>query len=258
MGFDNIKWAESVITSTYGDGVSVAVKAKSLIKFGENDDIDTGEIELVWGGTGLEILPTGNTIDTISSSNEGDTRTVVIEGHTIDGNGDFTFVTQTATLNGQTKVVLDTPMARANRMYNNTGVAELGVIYCYEDTAIVSGVPTDVTKEHVQIKIGEEQSLKCASTISKDDHYIVTGLSLSVKKTTSATVDFACQLRLKGGVFRTQFPFTLSSTSGGIHIPFDPPFIIPSNSDWRVTCSTSANNTSANAIVHGYLAKIVS
>lgn len=257
MSFDRIRWAESVIADVYGDNVSTDRRSKGLIKFGENVDIDTDGPELLWGGDGLEIYPTTNSIDTISSSSASDTEIVLIEGHTIDADGEFTLVKQQATLNGQNKVVLDTPLARADTLENINGVDFTGSIYCYEDTAIVAGVPTDGTKLHLKATAGDEISLKCASTISKSDYFIVTGISMSIKRGGTATVDYQFQVREKGGVFITRFPFTVTSGGGGIHVPFDPPYIVPSNADFRMLCETTAINTQADAIVFGYLAKVI-
>lgn len=245
--------AEREIARSYGHDVSFTKKAKSLRKFGRNSDVDTGSSELVWENGGLEVYPTTNSIDTVSSSDAGDTEAIMLEGHTIDANGDFTFVVQSATLNGQTKVVLTTPMARANRMYNNSGTNFLGVVYCYEDSAITAGVPNDLTTVHVSASSGTEQSLKAASTISKDDYYVVTSLILSVRRSVTATVDFELQIREKGKVFRTIFPATVSSSGGSEQYDLDPVIIVKPNADFRVLCNTSTNNTIASAVINGYL-----
>lgn len=252
------EYFESLANSDYGDVVSIQSKKKMLVKFGKNVDIDTGAEELIWGGDGKEVLLTSNGINTISSSNAGYTQTIRIEGHTVDGNGNFSFVVQNVTLNGQNKVTLSTPLARSTRSFNTSGTDLLGTVYIYEDTAITSGVPNDLTKAHLTINVGENQSLKAASTISNNDYYFVTGLVFSVKKTTSATVDFKFQVKQKGGVWRTQIPITVSSTNNTVSItPPNAVLVIHKNSDFRVIASTTANNTEATAIVIGYLGSVL-
>ena len=156
---DIIKYAESVILSTYGDSVSVDRKSKVLIKFGRNEDIDTGSDETVWVLGGHEVYQAGNTIDTVSSSSALDTGSVTIEGHTVDGNGDFTFVVQSATLDGQNKVTLTTPLARASRLYNTGSTDFNGSVYVYRDTSITSGTPDDLSFAHLEADLDNNQKL---------------------------------------------------------------------------------------------------
>ena len=107
------------IKATYGDIVSVSRKAKSLLKFGANFDLaSSGTAETVWAQGGDETYVSANSIDKFSSSSGDDTGTMVVEGHTIDGSGEFTFVTQSVTLQGQTEASLTTPLARSSRLYN--------------------------------------------------------------------------------------------------------------------------------------------
>lgn len=248
---------ESLAYSEYGDIVSIPAKKKMLIKFGKNTDIDTGSEELIWGNDGQETLLSSNGITTVSSSSASDTQTLRLEGHTIDGDGNFTFVIQNVALNGQNKVTLATPLARTSRSYVTSSTNLVGNIYYYEDTAITSGVPNDLTKVHLTVNIGENQSLKAASTISNVDYYFITGMVFSVKKTTSATVDFKFQVKQKGGVWRTQIPITVSSTNNTVTVtPPNTALIVPKNSDFRVIASTTANNTEATAIIIGYLGSV--
>lgn len=247
--------AVNEISGTYSDTVSVEQKAKSLIKFGVNGNIGTTE-EMVWGQGGIETLATGNDIDTISSSNAGDTQSVTIEGHTLSGS-ELTFVIQSATLNGQNKVTLTTPLYRSTRMFNNSGTAFAGDIYVYEDGAISSGVPDTAADIHLKASIGDDQSLKCATSVSNLDYWIVTGLTLGVNKSASRAVEFKLQVKEFGKVFRTRFFASCSSDTGSIHIPFDPCIIIPKNSDVRVLATSSGTSTGVEASIHGHLALVV-
>ena len=251
--------AEREILSTYGDKASVAAKAKSLNKFGRGTCVTSGTEYTVWGSSNLEVYQTANTIDTISSSSTLDTQEITIEGHTIDGSGNLTFTVQTATLNGRNKVVLDTPLARCNRLANTGSVNLDGAVYAYRDTAITNGVPNDLTTVHCSIPDGFNQSFKAATSISSADYFLVTSLTLSVARGSgSAAVDFILETRQGDQVFRPKAGrVTVTNAEASREIAYDPPLIIPKNSDFRVQAISSANNTPVNATVSGYLALVV-
>lgn len=264
-----IAQAEREILGTYGDRVSVEQKAKSLTKFGKHLDLDTADGQAtVWtlgsrAGSENETYVTTNAIDTISSSDAGDTQEVFIEGHTVSGTGassQFTFVTQTATLNGQNKVTLSTPLARVSRAYNNDLSTFAGDIFIYEDTTISAGVPSDFTKAHMEIRgtIGDTQSFKAATTFSNSDYFICTGGFASIRRATAASVDFQFEVRRPGGVFRPVSRINLNSSGAGFaQVQFDPYVIVPKNSDVRIVAATSANNTEVDATFQGYLAVVI-
>lgn len=257
-----INQAINEIYSTYGDEVSVASKAKTLLKFGKNLDLDTGGFETVWEVGGNEVYATGNTIDTISCSSATDTGTIVIEGHTVVGTGSdaqYSFNVQTATLNGQNKVVLSTPVARVSRAANLSGTPLAGDVFIYEDTAIVSGVPSDLTKAHLKINGsgGENKSFKSATTFSNTDYFIMTSAVFSVGKATSASCDFQLEVRKPGQLFLPVHRVTVNSVaSSTMQIIYSPHLIVPRNSDIRIRAISSANNVEVNSSFAGYLANV--
>lgn len=253
-----IAQAERETLGNYGDTVSVAAKAKSLTKFGRNLDID-GAQEMLWNVGGFETYATGNTIDTVSSSSASDTGDVVIEGHTVVGTGDaavYTFVKQTAVLNGQNKVTLATPLARASRHANVGSVSFTGDVYGYENTAIVAGVPTDDTKIHTKSLAGENQTFKASTTFSDSDYAFITRCWASVSKQQSAIADIQIQVRPAGGVFRPVFEFSVSQASGLAEFLCDPFIIVPRNADIRMVASTSTSNVYVNGGFQAYLAAV--
>jgi len=258
-----IAQAEREILGTYGQKVSVAEKRKSLLKFGKNESVGTS-YQTVWANGGNESYVTTDAIDTVSSSNAGDAVTMKIEGHTVSGTGadaQYTFVIQTVVLNGQTKVVLGTPLARVSRAYIDSSTPLAGDFYVYEDTAISGGVPSDSTKVHLKIdgSLGETQSFKCATTVSNTDYGIITGGYASISKKTSASVDFVIEKRQPGGVFRPAGGrVTLNSVGlSAMEIKFDPYLILPKNSDIRVRAISTAANTAVDASIQMYLAIVI-
>lgn len=255
-----VSMAENEIKARYGDTVSVLTKGKSLLKFGRNDDLDPGTRETIWLNGGTETLPTTNAIDTVSSNNAGDTQDLYVEYHTVSGTGadaTYTFGTQTATLNGQNKVTLTVPCARVSRMYNLGSTAFAGNIYCYEDGTVTGGVPDDNSTVHATISAGDEQTFKAATTVANTDYMIVTAVYGSVKRSTSAVIDFRFETAAPGEVFRPRFEFSGTQSAGVSFVKFDPYIIVPKNYDVRVTGETNTNNTTADAGFQAYFAQIV-
>lgn len=255
---------ERVIKKTYGDKVSFRGKAKTLIKFGRNDDLGTAGTEktimTLFGTETEETYVTDNLIDAVVSDDVLNTQSVVIEGHTLSG-GDFTFVTQTLTLNGQTPVALTTPLARATRIFNNgeTKLQTGSQVYVYQDSsAVVGGIPQDASLIHVSMAAPFDQSLKCSTTVSSRDYWVLTEGVFAINRNQAARVDFEIQIRQNGNVFRTQF-LTAANNSGtsSTALTFDPGIVVPKNSDFRVEAIATSNNTGATAQIFGYLATLI-
>jgi hypothetical protein len=206
---------EREVYSTYGQRVSIDAKAKSLLKFGKSGNLSTNAgLQTVWSVDGNETYISTNLIDSVVSSSASDTQEVTIEGHTIEGSGvdaKFTFVVQTVTLNGQTPVALTTPLARASRVNNNSSTEIVGVVSVYEDSAVTGGVPNDVTKVHIDIPLGFQQSFKAATTFSNTDYFFLTGCYGAVSQKQTAAADFYIELREVGKSFRQIACLTASS-----------------------------------------------
>jgi len=247
---------EREIQRTYGDKVSIDRKAKSLIKFGRSAQLGTDGLETVWTCGDDEVYVTDNTISYVSSSSASDTQDVTIEGHTVS-NGEFTFVIQTVTLNGQSAVALDTDIARVSRMYNSDNTELVGRVVVYENATLSGGVPTDATKIHIDIPAGFQQSFKAATTFSDSDYFICTGFYGSVSAKQSGSVDFYPEVRQTGKVFRQAGCFTASTNGGPADITLDPPLIVPKNADIRIRCETETNNLVVFGIFKGYIAKVL-
>lgn len=250
---DQKRYYENLVLSAYDDQVSIFEKEKVLVKFGRNDDLGT-TLETVWLQGGNETFAIDNDIDSISSDSADDTQEVVVEGHTISG-GELTFVVQTVTLTGQDTATLSTPLYRANRLYNNGSVDFSGTVYVYESGGTVTGgVPQTAADIHLKTDGNNNQSLKCATSLSSQDYWIITGLMGAVDRQQSRSVDFRLQIREYGKVFRTRYPFSAHSNSGSRFIQLEQPIIAPPNSDVRMLAIASGTTTVVDAAIHGYLA----
>ena len=251
--------AEREIQNIFGDVVSIDKKAKSLIKFGKSAPLSANGTSTVWTVGGHETYVTDNLITHISSSSASDVYEVFLECHTITGTGydeKFTFLTQTVTLQGQTKVALPFAVARVSQINNNNGVELVGRVTVYEDTTVVGGVPSDPTKIHIDIPAGLQSSFKAATTLSDEDYYVLTGGFGSVSLKQAAAADFYLEVRLAGKVFVQKA--AVSGASGGPwNIELDPAVIIPRNADIRITVETDTNNAVVFGVFKGYLAKVI-
>ena len=252
--------AEREIYRQYGDMVSIDAKAKSLIKFGKSAPLEIGTFATVWTRGGNETYVSTNSIDTISSSVATDIEDVYLECHTISGTGNdekFTFITQVVTVNGQNKVLLPIPVARVSTIYNNNGTLFQGEVNIYEDTPIVAGVPTDLTKVHGHIQAGFQQGFKAATTFSDGDYYIMTGAFGAVSLKAAAVIDFYIEIRPPGSIFRQIAATSANSTGSTWNLELDPAIIIPKNSDIRIVVESGSNGAVAFANFKGYIAEVV-
>lgn len=251
------------VDSTYGDSVSINSKKKSLLKFGRSDNVDNATTGYTIWFTGQDqahetfVAANTNSIDSISSSNSGDTQTVSIEGHTESG-GDKTFVVQTATLAGQTRVALGTALNRITRIKNTGSTNFAGNIFGYENTTISAGKPTDTTKIHITVNGagGKNQSEKAATALSSQDYWIITNFYAGYKsKSGTNTADVSLQVRESGGVFRTVSNLIIS-TGQDRQRDFNPYLIVPKNADVRLVATSSTTNQEIIGGIQGYLAEV--
>jgi len=253
--------AEREIYRTFGDMVSIDAKAKSLIKFGKSAPLTADTMATVWTvNNSHETYVSTNTIDSISSSSIADGEEIYIEGHTVTGTGfdqKFTFVTQIINLNGQTRVVLPIPLARVSVVINNNGSLLQGRVVVYENTALTNGVPIDLTKIHIDIPLGFQESFKGATTFSDTDYYILTGGFGGVSGKQAAAVDFYLETRLAGRVFVQGAAASANSVGSNWNINLDPAIIIPRNADIRIIAESDSNNAVVFGSFQGYLAKVV-
>lgn len=272
-----IRHAIDTIYSTYGDTVSVGAKKKPLNKFGQKTSIGTAWTTVAqWQGSVInETFVSTNLIDSISSSDQSNDVgiTVTIEGHTIDGSGNLTFVIQDATLDGtdaRTKVTLSTPLARATRAYiGNSGTFDspqavpTGTIYIYDDTGgVAAGVPSNDSQTKLILAAGFTQTEKTATAISQSDYWIVTGFNAGVGEGTSNAGQVTIRMEIldifNGGVWRPLGSDIVAIV--GQANPSPPPLkpyrIVPKNHDWRIRAITDSSTAPVYAEAEGFLAAV--
>ena len=255
----SLRNAISNIYSQYGHKVSIDERASNLVVLGKNASVATTEtgstLMNLPAGVNHETFVAGNTIDTISSSSASDAEQLTIYGHTVSG-GNLTYVSQTATLNGQNKVVLATPLYRVSKMFNSNGTPLVGIIYCYEDTAITAGAPDDGTKVHCMITAGRQQSFKGATSLASNEYWIITSVTFTCLGGSAATGDGFLEIREPGKQFITYD--ILGAGSGNSHVEIlNPCIIVKPNCDVRVIGVRTGTGVTLATTLHGYLAKII-
>jgi hypothetical protein len=268
----DIAQAERVVLSIYGDTVSVKAKAKNLNKFGTNSSASTTyeTVAQLQGSELNETFVTTNSIDSVVSSSASDTtQTINIEGHTIDGSGNLTFVVQDAVLNGQTEVTLTTPLARANRMavkrtgtFGWTPAALVGTVSVYDNAAgITAGVPNTAAATKILLSPGATQSDKCQTAISATDYWFITEFTAGVGSSGGPANRVTFQLEVRdvpnGGAWRPiGREIVVRSDQNGARFDFAPFAIVPKNHDVRVRAKTDSSSAEVFAEMQGYLAAV--
>jgi len=216
-----------------------------IIKFGENPEVNKLTPEDVWDFGGLYTFSTSAIIDSLSSSDDGDTQDITVIG--LDENWEQ--VSQVIALTGQTRKALDTNLIRVYRMFNSGTTDFAGGIYCYEDTELSAGVPVATTKIRAFVNNGNNQTLMTVYTVpaGKTGYIINEVIGLSKAKTTTA--DLSLRARPFGGVFQIKGKLVLMSTgTSTVTKPYRLPVMVPAKTDIvaRVD-SVSADDTAVSA-----------
>lgn len=273
-----VKQAINAVFSTYGDTVSVENKKKSLNKFGKRVGIGTtfGTIMSFQGSENRLTYPSTNLVDSIISTATGDTsKTYVVEGHTIDGSGNLTFVSQDVTTdasNGQTRAAIGTPLRDVTRAYlkpsgtfNSPQTVHTGTISFYDNTDgdNSSGVPTTASAVSMRLLPGDTQSQKAATSISQSDYWFLDGISVAIEDASPSAnfVTFRMVTRdvKNGGVFRPlgRDYVAYTDVTQPPPEPFDQYRIVPKNHDWEILAKTDTGTADVFAEAEGYLASVV-
>lgn len=279
--YDNygIKHAIDVISDTYGDTVSVDAKKKGLNKFGARAGIGTtfGTIMSFQGSENRLTYPSTNLVDSIISTSSADTsKTYVVEGHTVDGSGNLTFVSQDVTTDasdGQTRAAITTPLRNVTRAYlkpsgtfDSPQTAHAGIISFYDNTNgdNGSGVPTTASAVSMRLEAGQVQSEKAATSISSLDCWLISAISIAIEDAAPSAnyVVFRMVIRdvANGGVFRPlgRDYVAYPDVNQPGRVPFDPLRIVPKNHNCEILARTDTGTADVFAEAEGYLALVQS
>jgi len=243
--------AKLEILETYGHNTRQG--RKSLHKYGRATSLGTAETEINALNKN-ETYVSDNLISHVSSSSADDTHAVLYEGMTISG-GELSFISDSVTLQGQTKVALPTPVVRSTRA--QSPLSDLaGDVYFYEDDTVTGGVPDTTSKQHNLILIGDNTTLRAGTSTSSNNYLLINKIYAYINKQTNGTADIRLKIRSLGGAFVTVFVGGISKDSSLKH-DFGPFLIVPPNSDIYLTAKCSTTNLEISAGFVGHFADII-
>lgn len=253
--------------SDNSNGLAIAqglVTGVSFIhKFGAAPDFDAADNEITvtdlaadgtaWENMVYDYSATAD-IDSISSSNSGDTG-IDIEVQGLDANYDI--VTQTVTTDasdGQTRVALDTNLIRVFRMKNVSSTDLAGTLVVYVNTALTNGIPTDKSKIRGAVFDGNNQTEMAIYTVPNG----YTGYMRSLFASTAGankTSNYIIRLSARpfGQVFQLKHRMSISDT-GSSHVQHNyvEPEVFAAKTDIHITAQMTAGGGTAAAIAAGF------
>lgn len=232
-------------------------------KFGNAPDFDTGDGQVtIWDGAddaGIDemqyIYSTTAAIDSISSSSAADTQLLEIVG--LDANWEW--LVQTKALNGQNRVALDTPLIRVFRKKNINSVDLAGAAYCYENTAIALGIPTDTTKIRSVIQVGHNQTTMALLTIPAAGIGYMRDWYASIAGANKASA-YVIELYARpfGQVFQLKHKSALNETGTSyIQHKYEEPEVFVAKTDLEMRAGATAVGVTAASISAGFDVVIV-
>jgi hypothetical protein len=229
-------------------------------KFGNAPDFDTADLEItVWDGAEdgeawenmVYNYSSTADIDSISSSDTGDTQEIYVEGL----NSDWELTNEIITLNGQNRVALANNYRRVFRAYNDNSVNLTGHVFVYVNDTLTGGVPDDPENIRAIIDPDNQQTEMAVYTIpaGKTGYMRDWYMSTSGGNKASSYV-FKLKARLFNKIFRTKHTSSMDQLSP---IPYqhkyEEPEVFPEKTDLEMRVQSIASPAvSNNAVSAGF------
>lgn len=224
-------------------------------KFGFADNILTTSPPIdIWSGFGNGggdeyTYSTSTDIDSLSSSDAGDTQTLLVIGLDTD----FAYTEQFVVLTGQTTTILSTPLIRVHRMINISNTDIAGTVFCYPNgSPITAGTPDNTADVRALIDNGNNiTEMTQFTTPTNFDSYLLRTFA-NIGSAAGGTVkqaDVEFRFRAFGTVFILAGKSSIANNgTGSIENILTPPPLLPPKGDlvWKCT-DVSANSTTVNA-----------
>jgi hypothetical protein len=264
-GFANINSTASgnLKTTDAESGLAIAkgdVAGTSFIhKFGNAPSFSTGDgIVTIWDaadGSGSAQYQynysTTADIDSISSSDAGDTQIIEIQG--IDA--DYNLVIQTITLTGQATQILATPLLRVFRMKNNNSANLAGNVFLYiNGAAVVNGVPSVPSTIRAGIETPNNQTLMAIYTVpAGKTAYMRDWYAATAAGNKNATYKIVLKARPQGGVFQTKHVSSISDIgTNAYQHKYEEPEVFAEKTDIEMTVQLLSTGVSGASISAGF------
>ena len=189
-------------------------------------------------------------IDSISSNNASDTIEVTVIG--LDANYDE--VTQTATLNGQTRVALTTPLIRVYRAYNDNSTNLLGHVFVYVNGTTTGGVPDTNADIRAVIDPNNQQTEMCVFTVpAGKTGYLTRGYASTAGANRNSNYVIKFYAREFGKVFRLQNINAISDNASSIIVlDYFVPLKISEKTDLEVTATLTDSPITDASVSAGF------
>lgn len=247
--------AENTLAIAKGE----VVGSSDVNKWGNAPDFDTADGEVdIWDGAedGANwelmsyVFPTSATIDSVSSTNAGDTNTITLIG--LDENWEE--VTQQITLNGQNRVALTTNLIRFYRGYNDNGTEFTGHVIIHEQDTLTAGVPNTASKIKGVIHPDEQQTEMAIYTIpAGKTGYLMGGYCSTAGANKDSNYLIKFKIRSEGGVFRTQQKVAIGDNGTSfIQFEYAVPQVLAEKTDLKVTASMQATGGTGASVSAGF------
>jgi hypothetical protein len=266
MAYDEIR--EYVSES---QSVDLQEGVRTLRKFGRANLVTKSARNTIMtqGSTAVlnETLTTANLVDTLSST-ATNAAVLGVQGYTVSTLGNLTFVDQDVTMNGSTAVTLDPPLSRITRIYVKEGTfaspsASVTVpVYASEstNTGLTAGLPSSMAYCKAIMPANINQTEKAATCTADGEYAAIQSVCATVPEAVSPTgtaaADINLEVRKKGGVFRpVGLELSIGAQQRTAVVNFDPPVIVPPNSDMRLVASASTTDLVVTGVVNGVLFK---
>ncbi len=217
---------------------------------GVNDDIDVGSKADIWTFGGLYNFSQTADIDSISSSKDTDNQYIKIFG--LDE--DYNEISEIIQLQGQSKVQLTKKYLRINGMYNIDDHDIEGVVYCYVNTSISGGVPSDKSKVRAVIDGDANQTEMAIYTVPAGKTFYMLEEYIAFARARDTEVSVTMRIRMADGVFQVKHRLALTANNGMYSGHYGVPMPIPEKTDiiFRVD-EVTRSNASVTAAFLGIL-----
>jgi hypothetical protein len=141
-------------------------------------------------------------------------------------------------------------------VYNNGSTDLIGNIYAYEDDTITAGVPDTDIKVHLIVEAGLNNSEKASTSISSTQFWVVTNFYGDTLEKTATFASIHLEVREPGKTFINKVDISANTGGRGDH-DFIPFFIVPPNSDIRISAKAGASDKHITGGIQGTLLTII-
>jgi hypothetical protein len=250
----------NLLTRDNGSGLSIAegkLSGYSFVhKFGAAPDFDTGDGEItVWDGAEDNVAwenmvyDYSATADIAYATSASTADTVSIEVQGLDGN--YTPLTQTVTLTGQTSVTFATNYIRVFRIKNVDSTNLDGHVFVSSGIGGAGGVPTAATIRAIVHPENNQTEMAVYTVPAGKTGYLRRIYASTTGGIRASNYIIRLKARPFGQVFQLKFKASISDDAPLDHV-YEEPEKFTEKTDIEVTAETTETNITASAVIAGF------